>query len=99
MGVNPMLETVNDGHPWEKADNAFKMRLAGAIGLGCGIKFFEEFIAEQFHGHGSHFAKLNRRAAISIEVLPARGLGVKSMAGLVQDRFDVPLHANGIHED
>ena len=70
-----------------------------APGVARLIKFFDEFVAEQFHAHGGDFAEFNRRAAVGVEVLAARGQGVKGVAGFVQDGFDVALNADGVHEN
>jgi len=70
-----------------------------ALRLGGRIKLLEEFIAQQFHAHRSHFTEFYRRAAIGVNVFRARGQSVERVPGFVQNRFHVALHADGIHKN
>ena len=99
MRVNPVLEGVHRRNPRKNADDAFEMDAAGAVRVGGGIKFLDEFVAEQFHAHRGDFAKFNRRAAVGVQILVARRQRVKGVAGLVQDRLHVALQADGVHEN
>ena len=97
--VNPVLEGVHRGDPRQDVNNPFQMRTPRSVGLRHGVELFEELVAQQLHAHRSHLAELDRRVAISEQILVARGQRVKGMAGFVQDGFHVPLQADGIHED
>ena len=94
-----MLERVHRRNPRKNADDAFEMDAPRAVRVGGGIKFLDEFVAEQFHAHGGDLAKFNRRAAIRVQILVARRQRVKGVAGLVQNRLHVALQADGVHEN
>ena len=57
----------------------------GAIGFRRRIEFLQKLIPEQFHAHRRHFAKLDRRAAIGIQVFVTRRQRMERMAGFVQN--------------
>ncbi len=99
MRINPMLKRIHGRDPGKNFHDAFQMLAPRAPGIVAGIKFFDEFVAEQFHAHGGDFAKFNRRAAVGVKIFLARGQRVKGVAGFVQDRLHVALHADGVHEN
>ena len=97
--VDPVLEGIHRRDPREDVHDAFQVRAAGAVGLGRGVELLQEFVAQQFHAHRGHLAELDRRAAVGVEILVARGQRVEGVAGFVQDGLHVPLQADGVHED
>ena len=97
--VNPMLESIHRGDPRENAHDPFEVRQAGAIGFGGRIELLEKFAAEQFHAHGGDLAEFNRSAAIRVQVLVASRERMERVTGFVEDRFDIALKPNGIHEN
>jgi len=99
VGVNPVLKGIHGGDPGEEIDNAFQVAPPGAVGVSRGIEAFQFLVGEKFHAHRGNLAEFDRRAAIGVQILVARGERVKGVAGLVQDGFHVALDADRIHKD
>ena len=94
-----MLKRVDRGDPREDEHDALKVRDAGAAHFGVVVKLAEVFAAEQLHRHRGDFAELDRRVAVRVQRLLLAGHRVKGMAGLVQQRLDVALHPDRVHEN
>ena len=75
------------------------MLASRAFGVSGWIKGFNEFVPEQFHAHGSDFAKLDGRVPVGVEILVPGGQSMKGVACFVENGLDIALHSHGIHED
>src|SRR5688572_11152990 len=100
VGVDPVLERVDGGHPREEADDLLELgsARAGDIG-GVFVEDLEVVGAQQFHRHAGDFAELHGRRAEEHQRLVAGGQAVEGVAALVQEGLDVALGAGGVHED
>src|SRR6266853_1445567 len=94
-GSNPRQSTSPPNRSISSSQAA--ARSSRAVGIVGGIEFFEKLVSQQLHAHRGYFAKLDRRASVSMQVLLACGQGVKGVTGPVQDRLDIALNANCIH--
>ena len=90
---------IHAGRAARQFPQIFEMIAAGAIGIGGIVERIDEFVAQQFHAHRSDFAEFDRSVTIGIDIFITRGQGVKSVAGFVQNGFDIALHADRIHEN
>ena len=102
--VQPMLETIDDGHVGEEENIALQFLSEGSLVIGFVVE--TAFVlcpvgrAQQFHGHGCHLAEFHRRILVPDQRLAADGFGVvEGMSTLVQERDHVVGAANCIHED
>ena len=97
--VEPVLERIDRGDPREDEHDALEVGDPRTAHFLCVVKLAEVFAAEQLHRHRGDFAKLDRRVAVRVQRLVLASHGVKRMSGLVQQRLDVALHADGVHEN
>ena len=58
------------------------------------VEYLQMFRPEQFHGHGSHLAKLNGCLAIERQILLPTGQCMKGMTGLVEHGLQIALKAD-----
>ena len=63
VGVDPVLEGIDDGHPGEEIDDSLDELSFGAEGVGVVVEDAEMFAAEEFHGHAGDFAEFHGGAA------------------------------------
>ncbi len=95
-----MLEGIAQRNRRKQQHQIFETSLAGAaVVLGALVEFAQVRQREQFHAHGGDFAKFDRRVAVIDQRLFACRQRVKRVAAFVDQRTQVVVAANRIHED
>src|SRR5215813_3453953 len=65
MRIDPVLERIDASNPRKDVDDSLEMLSLRPFQIfAVGVKFLEVLASEQFHAHGSHFAKFNRCMAV-----------------------------------
>ena len=95
-----MLKRIDRRNPAHHADDAFKVLASRPRVLGRRVENVQMLGAEQLHRHAGDFAEFHRRRAEEHERLGRRGRQVvERVAALVEQRLDVALDADRVHED